>query len=96
MRTSVYFSGPDAATRAHQQATYARQETRQDWLIYRDRRGLLTAEALTAGSLKRALLAKGTTGRFKLVIAGGGGLMLGWKSGLNLFAQLKPRPNAIS
>lgn len=60
------------------------------WLAWRDRQGHLQTARKTPESIKRCLLDVGTQGKWYLITANDGGLMLGfWWMGINLLNQYK-------
>jgi hypothetical protein len=78
----------------HQEATsLAQRKARyghRDWIVWKNKAGESFAERLTAESMKRCLLDKGTQGRWLLVCASRGDYVLGfWWMGLNLIRQCK-------
>ena len=80
--------GEDAGKQAENKSRFGKT----NWVVYRDRQGVLTAELMTAASVKNPLLAKGTNGKFKAWFQGKP-LLLGWRSGINQYHHLKnPEP----
>jgi hypothetical protein len=84
-RAQRLVTGPEARQTIERRARYGRDHL--DWLSYRGQDGVMRGELATVYAYKRALLAIGTKGRFKLH-TGSGNLQLSWKTGLNTLYQL--------
>lgn len=84
MKLITKITGEDA----YQQARRKARRGPYDWIGYRDKTGELTVEILNLDSLKRALLIKGTKGKFSYFTSSGQ-LLMGWRGGINMFYQLK-------
>lgn len=80
-------TGPDSYEQAERKTRFGRKDG-PEWIGYKTRQGELVAEVLTRQSLKRALLEKGTGGRFTHFVDGHR-MRLTWRTGLNLLAQLR-------
>lgn len=61
---------------------------RREWLYWRDREGREHAAIKGRDSIKAALLATGTKGRFTL-LSGGIGHRVGWRMGLIMFRNTR-------
>lgn len=72
---------------------YAKRMSRyghKDWIVYRDRNGALNARRISAESVKLALLAVGTQGKFTLIPGDGShNWIVSWHLGINFILNLK-------
>lgn len=65
----------------YQQTERKSRYGRRDWLYWTDREGVAQAEVKSRASIKKALLAIGTKGRFYL-ISGGISQIIRWRIGI--------------
>jgi hypothetical protein len=85
-RAQQRFSGPDACTKAVQKARYGHR----DWVVWRDRHGILQSGVSDYATFKAAMLAVGTQGRFTVVAGSSAvGHTINWRIGVNWLANIK-------
>ena len=76
------FEGKGAWQWAQHKARYAHK----DHVVF-DKGGVPVAAVVTASTMKEALLASGTQGRFILLHSDGTGMSIGWAIGINVMRQ---------